>query len=99
MSPKKTKKSVELQLTNEVKELTKEVKKLKKLEFMRVLKSPFKFMWFSFLKGLMVGLGTVIGASVLVALLIYILSKISFVPIVGDFVKDIIQQIETNSTY
>ena len=43
----------------------------------------------------MIGLGTVLGASVLVGVLIYILSKISFVPIVGEFVEDIIGQIET----
>lgn len=86
--------TLEKELTKEVKALTKEVEKLKDLEFMRVFHHPAKFMWFSFLKGMMVGLGSVLGATVLVALLLFILSKISLVPVVGDFVKDIMQEIE-----
>ncbi|MBI5754451.1 hypothetical protein HZA40_04885 [Candidatus Peregrinibacteria bacterium] len=81
-------------LAQEVKELTKEISRLKNMDFMQVFSHPIKFMFYSFMKGLMVGLGTVLGASVLVALLIYLLTKISFVPIVGDFVKDIIGQIQ-----
>ena len=41
----------------------------------------------------MVGLGSVIGATVLVGVLIYVLAQISFVPIVGDFVEEIVQEI------
>ncbi len=83
----------EITLVKEVKELTKEVKRLKKLEFVKVLKHPWKYMWLSFLHGLMVGFGWVIGASVLVALLIYILAQIQFVPYIGDFVTDIIDEV------
>ena len=93
--PKKspTKTSTEIQLTKEVKSLTKEVKKLKDLEFVRILKHPWKFLWLAFLKGLMVGFGSVLGATVLVAVFIYIISKVSFVPVIGDFVEDIIEEI------
>ncbi|MFH1284942.1 MAG: DUF5665 domain-containing protein [Candidatus Peregrinibacteria bacterium] len=83
-------------LTKDTKELSKEVKNLKNLEFMKVFQRPLKFMWFSFLKGLMIGLGTVLGASVLVAFLVYILAKISFVPVVGDFIDKILTHIETS---
>jgi len=85
-------------LTKEIKELTKEVRKLKDLEFLRVFKHPWKFMGFSFLKGIMVGFGSILGATVLVALFIYILSKISLVPVIGDFVQDIIKEIQANPT-
>jgi len=81
-------------------ELAKEVKKIKKLEFMKVFKHPIKFIWFSFLKGLMIGFGSVLGASVLVAVFIYLLSTISFVPFIGDFVQDVIDEVAntTNQT-
>lgn len=92
-NPKPTTK-VEERLAIEVKELTKEVRKLKKLEFVKVMKSPWKFMGFMFLKGLMVGFGSILGASVLVALFISILAQISFVPILGDIVQDVMGQIE-----
>lgn len=95
--PKKTTTKTEDQLTKELIELTKEVKKLKNLEFMKIFKHPFKFMWFSLLKGLMVGFGSVLGATVLVALFVYIIAQISFVPIIGDFIENVIVEV-TEST-
>lgn len=85
---------LEKELSAELKDLTKEVRKLKKLEFIQVFKHPWKFMGFSLLKGLMVGLGSVLGATVGVAIFVYLLSQISFVPIVGDFVEEIITEIQ-----
>lgn len=89
-----TKLKAEIQLAKEMKELTKELQKLKDQEFLQVFKKPFKFLWFSFLKGLMVGFGSVLGASILVALFVYLVAQISLVPIVGDFVEDIMSQIQ-----
>lgn len=94
--PPKTPKTTqtELQLIKEVKELSKEVRKLKNLEFVRILKRPWKFLWMTFLKGLMVGFGSVLGASVLVAIFIYIIAQIQVVPFLGDFVQDIIEDVK-----
>jgi len=93
--PRTTKKiNAEKELALEVKKLTKEVKKLKNLEFLRVFKHPWKFMWFSFLKGLMVGFGSILGASVLVGFFIYLLGQISLIPFIGDFVEEILLQIQ-----
>ncbi len=88
------KKSSELELTKELKTLSREIEKLKNLEFIQVLKHPFRLMWLSFLKGLMIGFGSVLGASVLVGLFVYLIAQISFVPIVGDFVEAIVSQID-----
>ncbi len=93
MPRKKTKIDFERELVKELKVLTKEVRNLQKMEFIKVFKHPFKYMWFTFLKGLMVGFGSVLGATVLVAIFIYLLAQISLVPIVGDFVNDVITQI------
>ena len=93
--PRTTKKiNAEKELVSEIKKLTKEVKKLKNLEFLRVFKHPWKFMWFSFLKGLMVGFGSILGASVLVGFFIYLLGQISLIPFIGDFVEEILLQIQ-----
>lgn len=89
-----TKPATELELTKATQDLVVEVNKLKDLEFFQVFKHPWKFMWFSFLKGVMVGLGTVFAVTVLLSLIIFVLSKIEFIPIVGDFVEKIINQIE-----
>lgn len=87
-------KNPNIALAAQVNELTKEISKLKNQEFMQVFARPWKFIWFSFLKGLMIGFGSVLGASVLVAIFIYILAQIRLVPVLGDFVQDVIDRIE-----
>jgi hypothetical protein len=47
-----------------------------------------------FLKGAAFGLGSVAGAGIILSLLIYLLSQIQFVPIIGDLIKDILAQIQ-----
>jgi len=98
MPPKKKVLDAEKEFAKELKELSKEVRKLKSMEFLQVFKNPWKFMWFSLLKGLMIGLGTVLGASVLVGFFVFALAQISFVPILGDFVEDIISQVQVQQT-
>lgn len=81
-------------LAKEVKDLAAEIGRLKKMDFMQVFNHPVKFLWYSFLKGLMVGLGSVLGASVLVAIVIYLLAQVRLVPILGDIVQGVINQIQ-----
>jgi|GEM_PF-1691566 len=87
-----------LALAREMKELTAEITRLKKMDFMQVFNHPLKFLWYSFLRGLMLGFGSVLGASVLVGLFIYILAQIRLVPIVGDFVQSVINQIQSEQS-
>lgn len=86
----------EKELVNEVKKLTKQVENLRNTELIRVYKRPGKFLLFSFLKGLMVGFGSVLGASLLVGMFVYLVSQIQLVPFFGDFVTDILKEIDTN---
>lgn len=88
---------IEMELAREVKELSKEIRKLKDLEFIQIFKRPWKFLWFSLLKGIAVGFGSVLGASVVVALALYLLAQISLVPVVGDFIKDIMSEIQNTT--
>jgi len=41
-----------------------------------------------------VGFGSVLGASVLVAIFIYIIAQIQVVPFLGDFVQDVIKEVK-----
>lgn len=91
---KSKKLELEKELTKELKALASEIKKIKSMDYLKVFNNPFKFMWFAFLKGLMVGFGSVLGASVLVGVFIFLLGQVSFVPIIGDFVEEIISQIQ-----
>ena len=46
-----------------------------------------------FMKGAAFGLGSVIGATVFVSLIIYLLSQVAFLPIIGEWIKMILDEI------
>lgn len=52
-----------------------------------------KMLWASFLRGMASGLGGVLGATMLIALLLWILSLLDNVPLVGQAVENIVNTI------
>lgn len=79
---------------SEIEALRLEVKRLNDQRFFRETRSTGRIMALQFLRGLAFGLGTVVGASILVSVLAYFLSQIDFLPIVGDWASAIAQEIE-----
>lgn len=76
-----------------IKELTKLGKILERIENLRpfdMLAHVGRYMAYSFLKGVMVGAGSVLGAAIFLTLFVYILKHIQFAPLVGDFVQDVL---------
>ena len=58
--------------------------------FIRMHNSLSKLIWFNFMRGLAFGLGSVIGATVLVSILVYLLRGIDFIPIIGDWATEVL---------
>ena len=79
---------------NEIKKLSEAIKSLNNNNIFNIYNSTKKILFISFLKGLASGLGWIIGATILVSLLTYILSQIEFIPILGDIVSQLIAEIE-----
>ena len=79
---------------NEIKKLSEAIKSLNNNNIFKIYNSTKKILFMSFLKGLASGLGWIIGATILVSLLTYILSQIEFIPILGDLVSQLIEEIE-----
>ena len=79
---------------NEIKKLSEAIKNLNNNNIFKTYDSTKKILFISFLKGLASGLGWIIGATILVSLLTYILSQIEFIPILGDIVSQLIEEIE-----
>ena len=79
---------------NEIKKLSEAIKSLNNNNIFKIYNSTKKILFISFLKGLASGLGWIIGATILVSLLTYILSQIEFIPILGDIVSELIEEIE-----
>ena len=79
---------------HEIKNLSEAIKSLNNNNIFKIYNSTKKILFISFLKGLASGLGWIIGATILVSLLTYILSQIEFIPILGDIVSQLIEEIE-----
>ena len=79
-------------LSEEVRALRTEVARLNGHRFLRVYDSLPRLLAFNFARGLAVGLGTVMGASVLLSVLVWSLSQIEFLPIIGEWAAQIAEQ-------
>lgn len=85
-------------LAREVHRLSKTILKLQREKPFDVMTHPGRFMWLAFLKGIMIGFGSFLGATLLVAMLLYLLSKIQLIPIVGDFVQKVIEEMNAGKS-
>lgn len=74
--------------------LTAEVERLNQHRFIRVQNSLWRLIMFQFVRGLAFGLGSVMGATILVSLLAWWVSQLEFLPIIGDWAAQIVKQIE-----
>ncbi len=74
-----------------------EVHKMNSHRFIRMHNSLSKLIWFNFMRGLAFGLGSVIGATVLVSVLVFLLREINFIPIIGEWATEILSIITDQS--
>lgn len=82
------------ELSAEVSDLRAELHKLTSHRFMRIQNSLWRLLLYQLVNGLMIGLGTVLGATILVSSLVYFLSQVELLPIIGEFATKILEQIE-----
>lgn len=66
-------------------QLTQELQKLNSHRFIAVQNSVVRGVIFQFVRGLAFGLGSVLGATLLVSIITWWLSQLNFVPIIGDW--------------
>ncbi|MBS0125153.1 DUF5665 domain-containing protein [Thetidibacter halocola] len=74
--------------------LAQAVETLNRHKFMRMHDSTLRMMWTQFLRGLALGLGTALGASVLVSGIVLVLTQFEWVPFLGEFATQIIDEIQ-----
>ena len=85
-------------LDAEIRALREELTHLREHRMVILYRSPAKVLFFRFLSGMAVGLGTVIGATVLLSAIIWALSTIEFIPIIGEWAVAIAQEIQALTT-
>ncbi|MBF9058142.1 hypothetical protein HKCCSP123_03000 [Rhodobacterales bacterium HKCCSP123] len=93
--PKKTEPAPPGTLEEEVRALRQEMTLLRQHRMFLLYQSVPRVLLFRFASGMAVGLGTVIGATVLLSLIIWALSQIEFIPIIGEWSVRIADEIQT----
>ncbi|MCP5036315.1 MAG: hypothetical protein GY945_01810 [Rhodobacteraceae bacterium] len=71
-----------------------EVARMNNHRFIRLHDSLWKLGAFQLYRGLAFGLGSVLGATLLVSILVQMLSTMDFIPVLGDWVARIIEQLK-----
>ncbi len=71
-------------------------------EFIRYSSSPWRIVWTNFVAGIFRGLGAIIGASMFIAFLIWILTLFVDAPLIGEYaqkVKDEVTRYVNDTNY
>jgi hypothetical protein len=78
---------------DEIKQLRIELERLNNHRFVQVHNSMPRLLGFQLIRGLAFGLGTVLGASLLLSILAWSLAQIDFIPVIGDWAAIIADRI------
>lgn len=82
------------QVLEHTKHIQCELEKLNNHKLVRTYNSIPRLLWFNLLKGVSLGLGSVLGATVVLSTLIYILSQMEFIPIIGEWITAILEVVQ-----
>ena len=63
-------------------------------KFVRLFNSTPKMLWFQFLRGMAFGFGSVVGATIVVSIILALLAQIEFIPIIGEWALQIMEEIK-----
>ena len=80
---------------SEIVKIKEELERLNSHKLITAYDSIVKLLFFQFMKGAAFGLGTLFGASIIISALIFLLSQIEFIPIIGDWIKEILVELKT----
>ncbi len=73
-----------------------EVKRLNRHSYLVNNATILRMIFYQVLRGLAFGLGSVMGATILVSAVAYFLSGMNFIPVLGDWAAQIADQIQSN---
>jgi hypothetical protein len=80
--------------TDQIAALADELHRLNQHRFVRIHNSPLRLIMFQFYRGLAFGLGSVIGATILFSMLAWWLSQFEYLPLIGDWISQLAEQVE-----
>lgn len=93
----KTKKSEhqrDLEVADDLHALVSVLREQKFQDFVRYLKSPWRIMWSNFLAGIFRGLGILVGLTMIVGLVIWLIKELVDFPLIGKYIDIIFNWIQ-----
>lgn len=83
-------------LQKQIKELSDRLESMRIAEYINLLQKPLRIIYLNFLGGVARGLGIVVGATIIFAILIDILSRLIVLnlPVIGDLIVEIMRIVE-----
>ncbi|NLC62592.1 MAG: hypothetical protein GX759_00715 [Thermoanaerobacterales bacterium] len=87
-------------LSQKIDDLSIKIEKLNLTEYLEVLRNPRRLLYIYFLGGIARGVGTAVGFTLLGAFVIYILQRLVILklPVIGNFIADIIKIVQKQLT-
>ncbi|UYV37721.1 DUF5665 domain-containing protein [Rhodobacteraceae bacterium D3-12] len=80
--------------TQAIQQLTQEVERLNSHRFITLHNSRWRILLYSLGRGLAFGLGSVLGATILVSIVGWWASQFEFLPIIGEWAARLVEEIE-----
>ena len=77
------------ELREELRKVSGELARLNRHRFITIHNSWPRLLMYRFATGLAVGLGTVLGGSILLSAIVFALSSIDFIPVIGEWAAQI----------
>ena len=93
--PSETPQAQERALTEELRAIRIELARLNAHRFVRQMNSPARMMGATFARGMALGLGTVVGATIVVSVVGYLLAQIDYIPILGQWAARLAEEIQS----
>lgn len=78
----------------EIHKIRQELEKLNGNKLLHTYNSGRRLVFFQLMKGVAFGFGSVMGASVVVSFFIFLLSQVEFIPIIGEYLSQLIEEIK-----
>ncbi len=86
------------ELKLKVRQLSVAMEKMRLAEYVALLDRPYRLLYINFLTGIARGLGIAVGFTILGAVLVLVLQRLVMLnlPVIGDFIAQIVRAVEIN---
>ena len=82
-------------LNRNISKLAAHMEKARFDEYIAMFTRPGKFIFFNFLAGIARGFGIAVGMTLIVALVLYLLTKLINLPIIGYYIAQVVEMVNT----